>query len=145
MGATSPIRAMAAPALAVVTKRVLSGATRSDWASQLNTPFHIHSATKGKIKVTLAEVKMGQAAALKPGQLPRPDAGNERFSLIFSGCRSELLAQDTYRMDHPALGQFELFIVPIFTRNLSKIDYQAVVNRPRPRNLDTLKQNKIEG
>ena len=66
---------------------------------------------------------------VKPGKRPPPDAGNEKFSLVFSGSRAELLPQDTYAFDHQTLGRFDVFIVPVNTRNPAKIDYQAVVNR----------------
>src|ERR1700733_10220155 len=112
-------------------KRSLREIPCSAFASQLNTPFRIQAASGGTIKVTLAEVKVRPEKPLKPGRRPPPDAGNEKFSLVFSGSRGELLAQDTYPFEHPTLGRFDLFIVPVFTRNLAKINYEGVVNRPR--------------
>ena len=42
-------------------------------------------------------------------------AGDSRtpFSIVFRGPSQPVLAQMTYRMEHAALGSFELFIVPI--------------------------------
>lgn len=74
---------------------------------------------------------------LKPGRRPPPDAANERFSLIFSGSKDELLEQNTYPCEHQALGRFDIFIVPIFRRNPAKMDYEAVVNRPRNHAIQT--------
>jgi hypothetical protein len=99
--------------------------------SQLHTPFCIQAASGKTIKVTLAEVKMRVEKPPKPGRRPPPDAANENFSLFFSGARSELLPQNVYSVSHETLGQFDLFLVPICTRNPDRIDYQAVINRRR--------------
>jgi hypothetical protein len=112
-------------------RRSLQEISCSALALQLNTPFLIQAVSGRTISATLTEVKVRQEKPLKPGRRPPPDAANEKFSLIFSGARHELLEQNTYLCEHQALGRFELFVVPIFTRNPDKIDYQAVVNRPR--------------
>jgi len=112
-------------------KRSLQEISCSALALQVNTPFRMQAASGGTISVTLKEVKVRQEKPLKPGRKPPPEAANEQFSLVFSGARSEWLEQNTYPCEHQALGRFELFVVPIFTRNPDKIDYQAVINRPR--------------
>jgi hypothetical protein len=130
--------ALAAPGVVVAEsssffwkRRSLNEISCSDFARLLNTPFLIQSASGRPIKVSLAEVKVRREKPLKAGRRPPPDAANEKFSLIFSGCKGEQLAQNTYRCEHQSLGRFDLFLVPILTRNPGKIDYQAVVNRPR--------------
>jgi hypothetical protein len=123
-------------------KRSLQEITCSDLTRQLNTTFHIKAGSGRTIKVALAEVKIRPEKPLKPGQHPPKDAGHEKFSLIFSGSRDELLSQDAYSFEHRTLGRFDLFIVPICTRNPSKIDYQAVVNRPRNHNFN---ENQTKG
>ena len=82
------------------------------------------------ITVTLTEVKMRPEKPLQPGRRPPSDAGHEKFSLFFSGSRGDLLEQNLYSVAHETLGRFDLFLVPIYTRNPAKIDYQAVVSRP---------------
>jgi len=143
---TSPMGVGAGPAWSRGDECSLGEPGYSDWVRHLNTPFRIHAANGRMITVTLAEVKMGRGKTLKPGQRPPPDAANERFSLIFSGSRSELLEQSTYPFVHRILGRIELFAVPIFTRNLAKIDYQVVINRPRTRAFnDTLHETQTQG
>jgi hypothetical protein len=59
-------------------------------------------------------------------------AVGERFSIIFSGPRERPLPQGTYTFDHPALGLFPLFIVPIGVAR-DELHYEAVFTRaPRP-------------
>jgi len=130
-GLTSPGALATAPTAAYWRKRPLHEISCSTLASQVDTDFLIHTASGGTIRVTLAEMKMGQEKPLKPGQRASPDRGNEKFSLFFSGSRCDLLEQNTYTVGHEMLGQFDLFLVPICTREPDKIDYQAVVNRPR--------------
>jgi hypothetical protein len=137
--------ALSAAAL-VFPKTILAGAVLPLWrqrsledmscetfAGQLNTTFWIHAAPARSIQVKLVEARPRQDRPLKPGQRPPGDAGNEKFSLFFSGHRSELLPQNTYTFEHEALGRFDLFIVPVGTRNPLKITYQMVFNRPRRR------------
>jgi hypothetical protein len=85
---------------------------------------------------------MRQEKPLKAGRRPPPDAGNEKFSLFFSGSPGDLLPQNTYPVAHETLGRFNLFLVPICTRNPAKIDYQAVVSRPRN---NIVEENQTKG
>lgn len=115
---------------------------RSAFANQVNTCFRIQAKSGKAIQVTLAEVKIRPEKPPKAGKRALSDAGNEKFSLVFSGSRANLIQQDTYRLLHESLGRFDLFLVPISTRNPAKIDYQAVINRPM---IDSFKENQTKG
>jgi hypothetical protein len=52
----------------------------------------------------------------------------ESFSLMFDGAQSQPLGQGTYLFEHPQIGSFDLFIVPIAAEN-GRLHYQAVFNR----------------
>jgi hypothetical protein len=52
--------------------------------------------------------------------------GKECFSLLFSGAAGSSLPQATYRINHRALGKFQLLVVPVGTNS-----YEAVINRLR--------------
>ena len=129
-GLASPAAMATAPTAPFWRKRPLQEISCSALASQVDTGFLIHTASGGTIRVTLVEMKMGQEKPLKPGRRASPDRGNEKFSLFFSGSRIDLLEQNTYTVAHESLGRFDLFLVPICTRDPDKIDYQAVINRP---------------
>jgi len=61
-----------------------------------------------------------------------PPAVGERFSIMFSGPRERPLSQGMYTFDHPVLGVFPLFIVPIGVER-DETHYEAVFTRaPRP-------------
>ncbi len=111
----------------------LDDLSRKDFAAQLNTAFRIHVAPGKSIEVTLTKLRVKAGRPFEPGQIPPGDAGHERFSLLFSGARSERLEQETYTFDHETLGQFDCFIVPIGTRDPRRIYYEMICNRPRGR------------
>ena len=48
----------------------------------------------------------------------------ESFSLLFQGAQSQPLGQGTHLFEHPQLGAFELFIVPVAAEN-GRLHYQA--------------------
>ncbi len=50
------------------------------------------------------------------------------FSLIFSGPRSPLLAQRTYRLGHTDLGELVIFLVPVGYGADGGLFYEAVFN-----------------
>lgn len=135
--------ALAAPGVVVADSALASGEIRrSAFASQVNTRFRIQTKAGETIDITLDEVKTRPEKPRKAGKRPLPDAGNEKFSLVFSGSRADLIPQDTYRLLHESLGCFDLFLVPIYTRNPAKIDYQAVINRPMTH---SFKENQTKG
>jgi len=71
----------------------------------------------------LAPVNVGaMAVSPKPGSAPSTTG----FMLIFTGALQKPLPQDTYAFEHPALGKFQLFIVP---GGRGEQSYTAVFNR----------------
>jgi dsDNA-binding SOS-regulon protein len=52
---------------------------------------------------------------------------SEAFSLFFRGPSDTFLPQRTRTMKHPALGEFELFLVPI-AQDKDGFQYEAVFN-----------------
>ena len=51
----------------------------------------------------------------------------QAFSITFSGARAQHLPQNSYTMEHPALGEMNIFIVPIGP-DAQGMRYEAVFN-----------------
>jgi uncharacterized protein DUF6916 len=58
---------------------------------------------------------------------PRGVVG-ESFSLLFSGRRQAGIEGGIYRLEHPSLGRFDLFVNPV-GRGVRRLHLEAVVNR----------------
>ena len=54
-------------------------------------------------------VELEMVSAADKGSGPR----EEQFSIIFRGPLDAFLEQRTYKMEHPRMGTFDLFLVPI--------------------------------
>jgi hypothetical protein len=58
----------------------------------------------------------------------RSPVGYEQFALLFQGPDTPLASQGTYRVTHPALGEFELFSVPV-GRVAEGLQYEVCISR----------------
>ena len=97
-------------------------------ADHLNTTFHVHAGEQGRLPLLLIRVDVKEPS---PRENPNaPDAGFERFSLVFAGHRADSLPQETYFFEHPQIGRFELFIVAVISLDPARHKYEAVFNRP---------------
>lgn len=78
--------------------------THATFAERLGDSFHIHLQEALPLEVRLIE-----AQELGGG------GGGRRtpFSLVFRGPLRPVLPQRIYRIEHEAMGNFELFLVPI--------------------------------
>ena len=94
----------------------LANYTKATFISYLNSVFALHT-TNGIIGVTLLKVDDMEA--------PR---GGECFTLLFRG-GSRDLPQDSYTLVHPALGTFQLLLVPVGTDDNGAQGYLATINR----------------
>ena len=79
--------------------------TENEFSKHVDTDFRVKLETPEPINLRLVEVK---SYAKKDEEHP----GMERFSLFFTG-PAILLPQNTYSLAHEAMGEFEIFIVPI--------------------------------
>lgn len=95
--------------------------TRAAFASYINSIFRLYTGYS-TIEVALVEVKdlAPDAAAAA--------SGKECFSLLFRG-GATALRQNTYSMDHPALGRFQLFLVPGAPDDNGAQSFLAIINR----------------
>lgn len=99
----------------------LSHYTKSAFSSYLNSIFQLYTGYS-VVEVALVEVK----DLLPPGSTATD--GRECFSLLFRG-GTAVLRQNTYRIDHPSLGRFQLFLVPGGPDDVGAQSYVAIINR----------------
>lgn len=94
------------------------------FAQYLNTKFQIRLDDKS------VELELVKVIGDKSG-MEKLD-GVERFSLYFLGPGDIYLGQQVYKMEHEALGDLEIFIVPVGRRN-ERYEYEAVFSRMEER------------
>jgi hypothetical protein len=83
--------------------------TQAAFKPYINTKFKIKT---GSAAFDLRLTKITDLKAIS--KIPARIAGKESFSLLFAGSRDAArLTQDTYTLEHAALGTFSLFLVPI--------------------------------
>jgi hypothetical protein len=97
--------------------------TRSVLAGQLRTPFVVEG--QGK-RVSLQLVEVGD---LQSAQATGTVGSDLSFAALWTGPGAVPLVQRTYRLNHPQLGAFSIFLVPV-GRPGKTLHYEAVFNRP---------------
>jgi len=100
--------------------------TKSAFAPYVNTRFRVFLNSKSTRSLQLVEVQDC------PGQPSQVDAGAnspgaECFSLLFTMPPGKPFTQDTYMIEHDALGTFYLFLVPVGTHSKTRPDYYEAV------------------
>ena len=99
--------------------------TLAKFSSLVRTHFLVRRAPPHEsVQLELVQVTPGGTAAKGGAQVQQ----FESFALLFHGAQSQPLGQGTYSFEHPQLGTFELFIVPVAAEN-ERLHYQAVFNR----------------
>jgi len=93
--------------------------TLQHFAEHLNKPFTVVT-EQGDMAFTLVE------ARTLSHPLPQGTT-RSAFSLLFHSDSPVLFPQGIYRMDHPDIGEVEIFLVPI-ARQQPGFVYQAVFN-----------------
>jgi len=101
-------------------------------AGQVNTLFRVRLSPRQVVKLKLLKARVTPPTPALPGRRPPGDAGNEKFSLIFSGPREELLASAIHQFEHRHLGRFEMYIGQIGAPDTDNVRYEAVFNCPAP-------------
>ena len=98
-----------------------------DFARQLNTAFLVRPEGAAPVEIVLIEIRpLGSSTAAPHAE----DADNEKFALLFRGPQGWPLSQDTYAFEHPRIGSFAMFIVPIGCLDQNHCYYEAIFNRP---------------
>jgi len=110
---------LAAPTLSGLkdSRFVLEDFTVTTFAERVGETFRVGDGPEA-VEMELVEVN----------EAPRhSEEGRAPFSVVFRGPVESLLPQQIYRFEHGALGEFELFIVPIGPDEAG-MQYEAVFN-----------------
>jgi Domain of unknown function (DUF6916) len=91
--------------------------THDQFSKHVNTPFRIHHSVDSIVEAELSEISDLQRSA-----------DTERFWMIFRAPKDAFLQQGTYELEHAAMGQFPLFIVPV-KEDQQWFYYEAVFNQ----------------
>jgi hypothetical protein len=99
--------------------------TLAKFSELLRTHFLVRlTPPQEAIQLELVQVTPGGTFAKGGPNVPQ----YESFSLLFHGAQSQPLRQGTYPFEHPGVGKFDLFIVPVAAEQ-GLLHYQAVFNR----------------
>jgi hypothetical protein len=98
------------------------------FAGQLHTIFHVVLGDGNVVPLELIEATEGT-----PRQAGNQGTVYENFSLLFAGPLQPVLEQRIHSFQHPAVGRFEIFIVPVVSRDPSGMRYECIFNRPQAR------------
>lgn len=99
-------------------------------AGQVDTLFRVQLAPRQVVELRLLKAPLARPSSTRPGRRPPGDAGNEKFSLVFSGPQDRLIAPGIHQFEHAALGRFEMYLGQIGTQDPHRVRYETVFNRP---------------
>jgi hypothetical protein len=101
--------------------------TSSTFKPYVNSLFQIRLSSTDVKYVTLIEVKDIPPTTTPGGVTTLGDC----YSLQFLSMRNQSSKQNTYKVKHPALGEFSLFLVPVGKRiaRTNQQQYEAIINR----------------
>lgn len=94
--------------------------TEEQFKQHLNTPFRVQVNAPKPIDLTLVGVESRPSGATE-------EQGMERFSVFFLGSPEFLLPQSTYRLAHPQMGEFDVFLAAVGQEE-NGYRYEAVYN-----------------
>jgi hypothetical protein len=94
--------------------------TYEDFSDRVGQSFTVLGLGEIALDLTLEEAQPLPERMRGPGARPG-------FSLVFVGHPDLLLGQQIHRLEHPELGELEIFLTPV-GRNARAISYEAVFN-----------------
>jgi hypothetical protein len=99
------------------------------FAPYVNTRFRVYLGPSNIRSLKLTEVT-DYLPSLSQQAGEAASTGSECFSLLFTIPAGKPFTQDTYLIEHPALGTFYMFVVPIGAHSRTSSDYyEAVIYR----------------
>lgn len=88
-----------------------------DFDPLLNDKFEVFPQGMDKVELELVQI------------MDKSSDYTETFSLLFRGPRENVFRQDTHRMKHARLGEFDVFIGPVMYPKTDGTYYEVIFNR----------------
>jgi len=104
--------------------RPLEQLTYHDFSKAVKSKFVVWVESQDSLEFELTEVTTPRITVAGGAK----KSTYENFALLFKGPANRILPQKIYRFESPALGGFELFVVPT-DQDAAGIQYQATFNR----------------
>lgn len=95
---------------------------KADFQQCVSQKFEVHVEGFGPVEIELVEIE------------DRSTEQMESFALLFRGDKENIFRQNSFRMIHPAMGEFLLFLGPVIYEKGTEpglVYYEAVINRSR--------------
>ena len=132
LGAVAALVLGAGPAAKALESSSAAPAATEDpaIATRVRGPRHLRLATYIPLVGSTFKIRREGASPLsvKLVSATRLEGVGESFSLIFRGHANARLGQQVYDFEHPSLGTFPLFVVPVGRATKGR-DFQVIVNR----------------
>lgn len=91
--------------------------TKTLFSAHLGSKFQVVGRTGEQVELDLVECREGKS-----------QPNYEFFALLFKGPRHPVFPQRTFDVQHPALGKFQVFLVPV-SQDADSTYYESVFNR----------------
>jgi hypothetical protein len=98
--------------------------TADSFSPHVGTQFSFSFNRFKTVQMKLVKVEDLRPAAVKESTI----VGKDCFSILFQGPSNLPLNQDSYRLKHPALGEFTLLVTPVYAKRPG-LFYEAIINR----------------
>lgn len=108
----------------------------------VNTRFRVYLGASNTRSITLTGV-VDNLTNLAQVDAGAKALGTECFSLLFTFPPSKPFAQDTYMIEHEALGTFYMFLVPVSQHDKKSLDYYEAVIYRRPQAAQELRNPAV--
>jgi hypothetical protein len=129
--ALAPVRVLGGSAPLRMKEISLDDLSFTTLAGQVNTTFQVQVSQNHSVDLELVQALLAPERGSAPPAGRRPAVDYEEFSLVFRGDRKTPLEQKMFNFSHEQIGRFELFIVPVVSRDTENAYYEAVFNRPK--------------
>src|ERR1700744_1450663 len=126
--ALAPVSSIGAAITSSRIHQTLDQISYSAWADQVNTRFQVRLSPRQAVELTLLKTPLSTSRLAPALTRPAFDFHHEKFSLIFSGPKDELIPPGIHRFEHEQLGRFEMYIGRVGTLDPARVRYEAVFN-----------------